>query len=533
MTSFIDTSLNMPISTNPVSGSNPMSAFPVSSNPFGQDEMYVTKRTGKTEIISFDKILRRLRRLGVEANLKINYTTLTMKVIDQLYDKIPSTKIDELSADQCASLASTHPDYNTLAGRIVVSNHHRSTSASFSKVMRQLYDFKDLNGVQCPMISKELYQLVCAKAKELDAICKYERDYLIDYFGFKTLEKSYLMKVNRVTVERPQHMWLRVSLGIHGENLEAARETYEAMSQKYFTHATPTLFNAGTPRPQLSSCFLLSMESDSIDGIFNTLKDCANISKWAGGIGLHIHNVRAQGSHIRGTNGSSNGIVPMLRVFNNTAKYVDQCVTPETRVLTKSGYVAISDIREDDIVCNREVQEPADFAKTESNLMNETSPRLWELNDSISVGSSLLHKEQSGRVKRVVTHEVEDTEICVVFTEHATNQHVQVANILRITPLHPVFCIRAEDWSDARARGDWMDAGEVRVGDRLMFGAGRQSYQLVTQVERTKYTGTLYDLEIDVETDSASPNYLTPSGLLHNGGGKRNGSFHGNAARVC
>jgi ribonucleotide reductase alpha subunit len=541
MTTIVDSSLNIP-----------------TTSAFGQDEMYVTKRNGKTEIISFDKILRRLRRLGTEVTLKINYTTLAMKVIDQLYDKIPSTKIDELSADQCASLASTHPDYNTLAGRIVVSNHHRSTSASFSKVMRQLYDFKDGHGINCPMISKELYQLVCAKGKEFDTICKYERDYLIDYFGFKTLERSYLMKINRVTVERPQHMWLRVSLGIHGDNLDAAKETYEAMSQKYFTHATPTLFNAGTPRPQLSSCFLLSMESDSIEGIFNTLKDCANISKWAGGIGLHIHNVRAQGSHIRGTNGSSNGIVSMLRVFNNTAKYVDQCVTGDTLILTETGYKPIREIREGDIVCNRAVPEPGDFAKEPFYLANDTK----DVDDSISIRNDSIHIEQKGRVHKVVVHESSpNTLIFEIHTSPNVNRPDSANNSfaslgeahfvcgvrgfskrsegedpsglrrenlgpLRITNKHPVFAIRQENIADPKSKGEWVEAKDLQVGDRLLFGSGRESYRTITYIHHTVHVDPieLYDLEIDT-SDGSSPNYLTPSALLHNGGGKRNGSF--------
>jgi ribonucleotide reductase alpha subunit len=288
------------------------------------DEMYVTKRSGEREIVAFDKILQRIKKLGQEAGIKINYTTLVMKVIDQLYDGISTTKIDELSAEQCASMASTHPDYNVLAGRIVVSNHHKNTAATFSEAMDQLWNYLDKHDKHSPLVSQNLYDVVQAHRDELNAMCDYERDYLIDYFGFKTLDRAYMMKVNRVTVERPQHMWLRVAIGIHGDNMVRIRETYDLMSQKFFTHATPTLFNAGTPHPQLSSCFLIAMESDSIEGIYNTLKDCALISKWAGGIGMHIHNIRASGSHIRGTNGASNGIVPMLRVFNNTAKYVDQ-----------------------------------------------------------------------------------------------------------------------------------------------------------------------------------------------------------------
>jgi len=303
-------------------------------------EMRVMKRDGTLETVAFDKILNRIKTLGTigylsniskqettneaQSELKINYTALVMKVIDQLYDKISTTKIDELSAQQCASMASIHPDYNTLAGRIIISNHQKNTSDSFVVVMTQLYDYLDKHGKQSPLISEELFQIASTHGEELEQMCDYSRDYLIDYFGFKTLERAYLMKINGKSVERIQHMLLRVAVGIHGANMEKVRETYNYMSSKYFTHATPTLFNAGTPHPQLSSCYLIAMEGDSVDGIYNTLKDCALISKWAGGIGLHIHNVRAAGSHIRGTNGTSNGIVPMLKVFNNTAKYIDQ-----------------------------------------------------------------------------------------------------------------------------------------------------------------------------------------------------------------
>ena len=288
------------------------------------EEMYVTKRNGEREIVSFDKILQRIKNTGQEANIQLNYTMLAMKVIDQLYDGISTSQIDELTSEQCASLASTHPDYNTLAGRIVVSNLQKNTHSEFVKVVNDLYHFRDGHDKQCPIISEKQYISVQKNSEKFEEMIDYERDYLIDYFGFKTLERAYLLRINKKIVERPQHMWMRVAIGIHGDDLERVKESYDAMSQKYFTHATPTLFNAGTPRPQLSSCFLIAMEDDSIQGIYNTLKDCANISKWAGGIGLHIHNIRSTGTHIRGTNGTSNGIVPMLRVFNTTAKYVDQ-----------------------------------------------------------------------------------------------------------------------------------------------------------------------------------------------------------------
>ena len=295
-------------------------------------EMRVTKRNGELQEVAFDKIMERVKKLGQEAGIHINYSSLVMKVIDQLYDTIPTAKIDELAAEQCAALSTQHPDYATLASRIIVSNHQKNTDPIFSNVMMTLHEFNDIKGNNKPLVSEMLCDFTKYFSKEINEMIDHERDYLIDYFGFKTLERAYLFRVNNTIVERPQHMWMRVAIGIHGdlnsidkkESLRLVKETYDLMSQKFFTHATPTLFNAGTPRPQMSSCYLVAMEKDSIEGIFSTLKDCAHISKWAGGIGLHLHNIRAKGSHIQGTNGTSNGLVPMLRVFNNTARYVDQ-----------------------------------------------------------------------------------------------------------------------------------------------------------------------------------------------------------------
>ena len=293
------------------------------------NEMRVTKRDGQLEDIAFDKILARVKKLGQEVNIQINYSSLAMKVIDQLYDKIETAKIDELAAEQCASLSTNHPDYGTLAARIVVSNHQKNTDSYFDMVVNRLYNFKNIHGEVKPLVSKEFFEYYANNHEKIEEMFDYNRDYLIDYFGFKTLERAYLFRVDNKIVERPQHMWMRVAIGIHGDlnnpnSLSLVKETYDLMSQKYFTHATPTLFNAGTPRQQLSSCYLIAMEDDSLGGIYNTLNDCAQISKYAGGIGLHIHNIRAKGSHILGTNGSSNGLVPMLRVFNSTARYVDQ-----------------------------------------------------------------------------------------------------------------------------------------------------------------------------------------------------------------
>jgi ribonucleoside-diphosphate reductase alpha chain len=275
---------------------------------------YVIKRDGKREEMQFDKILTRLKNLS--DNLKVNPSRVTQKVCSMIYPDILAAQLDELASQTASSLATEHPDYGVLASRIIISNHHKNTSPSFSETIGKLYT--------AGYINEELKNMVDEHENKLNDIIDYQRDYLIDYFGFKTLEKSYLMKIKGTIVERPQHLFLRVALAVNIGDLRGAIETYELCSNKYYTHATPTLFNAGTKRQQLSSCFLLAMKDDSIDGIFSTLRNCAMISKWAGGIGLHIHNVRSKNSHIQGTNGISNGIVPMLRVFNNTARYVDQ-----------------------------------------------------------------------------------------------------------------------------------------------------------------------------------------------------------------
>lgn len=286
--------------------------------------MQVVKRDGRREDVSFDKVLERVRRAS--DGLSVNATVISQKILGQIYDGVKTTELDELTSQLATSLTTQHPDYGILAARITVSNHHKNTETSFTTVIKNLANqTMPKTGQTISYINSELLSVVEAHGAEIDAYIKYDRDYLFDYFGFKTLEKSYLLKdTSGKILERPQHLWMRVSLALWGSNLEKAFETYDLMSRKYFTHATPTLFNAGTPRQQLSSCFLLSMDDDSIAGIYKTLSDCALISKYAGGIGIHCHTIRAKGSLIRGTNGQSNGIVPMLRVFNNTARYVDQ-----------------------------------------------------------------------------------------------------------------------------------------------------------------------------------------------------------------
>jgi ribonucleoside-diphosphate reductase alpha chain len=288
--------------------------------------MLVIKRDGRRESVKFDKITARVEKLcyGLDPQF-VDPIDVAKKVIDGLYDGVTTIELDNLAAETAASLTTKHPDYALLAARIAISNLHKVTSKSFSNTMKRLYTYMDpKTGENASLISKDVYEAVRKHAALLDSSIIYDRDFNYDYFGFKTLERSYLLKLDGKVVERPQHMLMRVAIGIHYNDIDAALETYHLLSEKWFTHATPTLFNAGTPKAQLSSCFLLTLKEDSIDGIYDTLKQCAKISQSAGGIGLSIHNVRATGSYIKGTNGTSNGIIPMLKVFNDTARYVDQ-----------------------------------------------------------------------------------------------------------------------------------------------------------------------------------------------------------------
>ena len=287
--------------------------------------MYVVKRDGRKEPIMFDKITARIKKLNYGLNALVDPVRVAMRVIEGLYDGVTTSELDNLAAEIAATMTTTHPDYAQLAARISVSNLHKNTNKSFSATMKDLYEYVNpRTGKKAPLLSDEVYEIIQKNADQIDSNIIYNRDFGYDFFGFKTLERSYLLKLNGKIVERPQHMLMRVSIGIHLNDLESVFETYELMSKRYFTHATPTLFNSGTPKPQMSSCFLLTMKDDSIDGIYDTLKQTAKISQSAGGIGLSIHNIRATGSYIAGTNGTSNGIVPMLRVFNDTARYVDQ-----------------------------------------------------------------------------------------------------------------------------------------------------------------------------------------------------------------
>ncbi|WP_348797515.1 ribonucleoside-diphosphate reductase subunit alpha [Flavobacterium adhaerens] len=287
--------------------------------------MYVVKRDGHKEPVMFDKITDRIKKLCYGLNELVDPVKVAMRVIEGLYDGVSTSELDNLAAETAASMTIAHPDYAQLAARIAISNLHSNTKKSFSETMNEMFHYiNPRTNLEAPLLAEEVHRVIMENAEFLDSHIIYNRDFNYDYFGFKTLERSYLLKINGKIVERPQHMLMRVAVGIHLDDLKSVMETYDLMSKKYFTHATPTLFNAGTPKPQMSSCFLLAMQDDSIDGIYDTLKQTAKISQSAGGVGLSIHNVRATGSYIRGTNGTSNGIVPMLRVFNDTARYVDQ-----------------------------------------------------------------------------------------------------------------------------------------------------------------------------------------------------------------
>lgn len=288
--------------------------------------MQVVKRTGHKEDVSFDKITARVKKLCYSLNNDfVDHITISKKVIQGLYDGVTTSELDNLAAETSASFATEHPDYAILAARIAISNLHKNTKKSFSKTMKDLYEYIDpKTGDQAGLIAEKYIKIIEKNSSRLNSAIIYDRDYNFDYFGFKTLERSYLLRMDGKVVERPQHLLMRAAVGIHGEDIDSAIETYNYMSEKWFIHATPTLFNAATPRPQLSSCFLLTVTEDSISGIFETLTRCAKISQAAGGIGLSIHNVRAQGSYIKGTGGTSNGIIPMLKVYNDTARYVDQ-----------------------------------------------------------------------------------------------------------------------------------------------------------------------------------------------------------------
>jgi ribonucleoside-diphosphate reductase alpha chain len=345
--------------------------------------MRVIKRNGEEEEVSFDKVLNRIRNLS--DNLNVDIFDIAQKVCSRIYDNVKTSELDELTAQICSSLIIENPDYGTLSSRIIISNHHKNTSPSFSETIMLLYS----NNGSTPLVSDKLYDIVMKNKEKLNVYIDYSRDYLFDYFGFKTLERAYLLKINKKVTERPQHMFMRVALGIHGYDFKDALQTYDYMSKKYFTHATPTLFNAGTPRPQNSSCFLLGIPEDSVNSIFNTLTECAHISKYSGGIGLHIHDIRANGSVIRGTNGYSDGILPMLKVYNNAAVYINQCFTPDTMVYTMEGNKRMDEVTKEDYL----VTHDGSFKKVNSISKNYVDKDILEIRTKFSFETVKLTNE--------------------------------------------------------------------------------------------------------------------------------------------
>ena len=438
------------------------------NSEMANNAIFVIKRDGEKQEVSFDKVLKRMKALST--GLDVNPHLIAQKLCSRIYNGVQTSELDILGAEICATMITVHPDYQVIAGRISMSNLEKNTSPSFSETIQILYDNKDKNGDKCSLISEELYKIVQKHKTKLNSVIKHKRDANIGYFGLKTLERSYLFKVEGKIIERPQYLFMRVALGIHGNNIKDAIKTYDAMSEKYFIHATPTLFNAGTKRPQLSSCFLLPMKDDSIDGIFSSLKDCALISKSAGGIGIWIHNIRGAGSIIRGTNGISNGVVPMLRVFNNTARYVDQCVLPETVIYTTKGPI-----------------------KMEEVVVGET--QIYNLEGKIETVENVLEHPYNGKVLQIQTaHSIEP---------------------LTITPEHPVYCLQGQTKGtnytiiknridNGLAKPDWVDAGELTENDMLVYPIPTFENDISNLTEKDCYmygiilaTGCLYNDNTD------------------------------------
>ena len=429
--------------------------------------MHVIKRDGTSEIVSFDKVLRRIETQATD--LSINCHEIAQKICNRIYDGVTTSELDELTAQLCCSMIADNPDYDKLGSRIMISNHQKKTSPSFSETIESMFrhDF--------PLVSEELYNVVQRHKDKLNSYIDYNRDFLFDCFGFKTLERAYLIKVGEKIVERPQHMFMRVALGIHGDDVKDALETYDAMSTKKLLHATPTLFNFGTPHPQGSSRFLLHTNEDSIDGIYRTLHECAMISKYSGGIGLHIHNVRAKSSWIRGTNGKSDGIVPMLRVFNSTARYVNQCFTPETMITTRNGPKPISEI----VPMQDEV---------------------------ITIDGTFR------RVLQVIENDIDKT-ILGLRTD-------KDGDVVRVTKEHDIYVVKRADGTEVK---DFIPAGQIQLGDVTLFpqtDKHDETFGSVNSIAHLSYTGKVYDLNIE-----DNHNYLVSSlGIVHNSG-KRNGSM--------
>ncbi|NBT48404.1 MAG: ribonucleoside-diphosphate reductase subunit alpha [Actinobacteria bacterium] len=453
-----------------------------------EQNMNVVKRDGRREEVAFEKVQERISKSSV--GLVVNATKVAQGVLTRIVDGITTTELDNITANLAYSWSTIHPDYATLASRIAISNHQKNTPKTMLEVVNILCAVKDKTGHSASLLAADFIDTVRTNADVIEAHINYDRDFEIDFFGFKTLEKAYLLRdTERRVVERPQHLWMRVALGLWLHDLPKAFEAYDLMSLKYYTHATPTLFNSGTKRPQLSSCFLLAMKDDSIRGIYDTLQDCALISQYGGGIGLHISNIRAQGALIRGTGGVSNGIVPMLRVFNNTARYVDQCFTADTKIHTKRGDIPICEIVAGDEVLTSGTNESVDEFGKHYQYSN---------------------KNRFCTVARLVKH---------IYTGRLVNVCVNGITV-RVTPQHPLLALR----KNGDTFPDYFPVSELRIGDHIASvntEKGMLFHTIQSITDADEFSGELYDLEVNDVHDY----YVSEFGFAHNGGGKRNGSF--------
>jgi len=453
-----------------------------------EQNMNVVKRDGRREEVAFEKVQERISKSSV--GLVVNATKVAQGVLTRIVDGITTTELDNITANLAYSWSTIHPDYATLASRIAISNHQKNTPKTMLEVVNILCAVKDKTGHSASLLAADFIDTVRTNADAIEAHINYDRDFEIDFFGFKTLEKAYLLRdTERRVVERPQHLWMRVALGLWLHDLPKAFEAYDLMSLKYYTHATPTLFNSGTKRPQLSSCFLLAMKDDSIRGIYDTLQDCALISQYGGGIGLHISNIRAQGALIRGTGGVSNGIVPMLRVFNNTARYVDQCFTADTKIHTKRGDIPICEIVAGDEVLTSGTNESVDEFGKHYQYSN---------------------KNRFCTVARLVKH---------IYTGRLVNVCVNGITV-RVTPQHPLLALR----KNGDTFPDYFPVSELRIGDHIASvntEKGMLFHTIQSITDADEFSGELYDLEVNDVHDY----YVSEFGFAHNGGGKRNGSF--------
>jgi ribonucleoside-diphosphate reductase alpha subunit len=457
----------------------------------------VTKRDGSIKELSVEKIHQRFERHT--KGLKVNIDQLVKETVKGLFDKVHTQDVEELIQQNSAYNSTKHPDYMLLAGRLAASSLHHTTLTSFSKLITQLHEYvHPVTKERAPLVSDLTHKVVMDNEELFQKTLDYSRDLNFDYFGFMTLYKSYLLKMNGIVAERPQHMFMRVAIGIHGVDVESVIRTYEMLSKGQAIHASPTLFNSGTPSPQMSSCFLIAMKDDSIDGIFDTLKTCGLVSKYAGGIGFSISNIRARGSYIRGTNGVSNGLVPMLRLFNDTARYVDQCFDSKTYIWTDSGPMCIENVKEGDLVFS--------------------------------------HTGKKSRVTKVLKYEnSKKRKVLKIKTQVAINPVI-------VTEEHQIFVFKESEFRDSPqnvvrkiscGKCDLVDAKDIEVGDfacypeqrsRGFYGRSLRSTMSYSRIDTIDtifdYQGTLYDLEVEDEHT-----YVTEMGAVHNGGGKRKGAF--------